>query len=573
MVTDHKNLDFTNLIGYNQVIMKRTTVYLVLLFCLHQSFSQQRTVYISDIIEEAIFSDKEEIVYSNVDISYGNLPELPSSKYDIYYDLYGYLSEKYPHIPKDSLGRIIVEKPITLTGVSGYIEFQKFSFKSSFELYNPLTNTSSLSVHLDSCLFESISIGENIGLLTISRCSLKASKFNLRGRKKHSTQFLSIEFYENRIIGNCSFRLQGWDSFYMENNTFTGAYELITNHGRKFDNHSIIIELDSVERAYIVENSFLGDTIASMALLATNSDYVSLSNNDFDSVPMEINSSTITNLQIENNSFNMPLFLTSSVISDRLNITENEFEGGFGLTRSLLPVLYVDIDWSQMAGNKLFIRIDTIPALNRSCDYCISYFGETNVEMSNKKAFRELVGTYTELYRINRENGDTESFNGFFADLQKLYTRRYDYLYMTNGGLKNWFKWRLNQVLEFYVDYGTDPARAIVISFYIIMGFAVFYFFFPSEWDVTSKQKLVEQIRSAINKHEKGTSKAVVKATGLLFLSFINAFTLSLNSFVTLGFGTIPTTGLARYVCIVQGFMGWFLLSLFTVALINQVIF
>jgi len=38
------------------------------------------------------------------------------------------------------------------------------------------------------------------------------------------------------------------------------------------------------------------------------------------------------------------------------------------------------------------------------------------------------------------------------------------------------------------------------------------------------------------------------------------------------GFGTIPTRGLARYVCIIQGFIGWFLLSIFTVALINQVL-
>jgi hypothetical protein len=53
----------------------------------------------------------------------------------------------------------------------------------------------------------------------------------------------------------------------------------------------------------------------------------------------------------------------------------------------------------------------------------------------------------------------------------------------------------------------------------------------------------------------------------------LNAITLSLNSFVTLGFGNIPTKGAARYVCIFQGFLGWFLLSIFTVALINQVLF
>ena len=55
-------------------------------------------------------------------------------------------------------------------------------------------------------------------------------------------------------------------------------------------------------------------------------------------------------------------------------------------------------------------------------------------------------------------------------------------------------------------------------------------------------------------------------------ISLLNALTLSLNSFVTLGFGNIPTRGLARYICIIQGFIGWFLLSIFTVALINQVL-
>jgi hypothetical protein len=45
-----------------------------------------------------------------------------------------------------------------------------------------------------------------------------------------------------------------------------------------------------------------------------------------------------------------------------------------------------------------------------------------------------------------------------------------------------------------------------------------------------------------------------------------------MNAFITLGFGSIPTTGLPRYVCVFQGVLGWFLLSLFTVALLNQVL-
>ena len=57
-----------------------------------------------------------------------------------------------------------------------------------------------------------------------------------------------------------------------------------------------------------------------------------------------------------------------------------------------------------------------------------------------------------------------------------------------------------------------------------------------------------------------------------LLISWFKAIILSLNAFVTLGFGAVPTTGVARYLCVIQGFIGWFLLSIFTVSLINQVL-
>ncbi len=62
---------------------------------------------------------------------------------------------------------------------------------------------------------------------------------------------------------------------------------------------------------------------------------------------------------------------------------------------------------------------------------------------------------------------------------------------------------------------------------------------------------------------------------GLLYyvgLRVLNSFTVSLNAFSTLGFGEIPVQGLARYLAIVEGFIGWFLLSIFSVALISQII-
>ena len=61
----------------------------------------------------------------------------------------------------------------------------------------------------------------------------------------------------------------------------------------------------------------------------------------------------------------------------------------------------------------------------------------------------------------------------------------------------------------------------------------------------------------------------------LVYLGFIralNSITLSINAFSTLGFGAIPVKGVSRYITILEGFLGWFLLSIFSVSLISQML-
>jgi len=57
-----------------------------------------------------------------------------------------------------------------------------------------------------------------------------------------------------------------------------------------------------------------------------------------------------------------------------------------------------------------------------------------------------------------------------------------------------------------------------------------------------------------------------------LLLKFLNALTLSINTFTTLGFGEIPIKGIPRYLAIIQGFIGWFMLTIFSVSLISQLL-
>ncbi len=57
-----------------------------------------------------------------------------------------------------------------------------------------------------------------------------------------------------------------------------------------------------------------------------------------------------------------------------------------------------------------------------------------------------------------------------------------------------------------------------------------------------------------------------------ILIKVLNALMLSINTFTTLGFGEIPIKGLPRYLAIIQGFIGWFMLTIFSVSLISQLL-
>jgi hypothetical protein len=59
---------------------------------------------------------------------------------------------------------------------------------------------------------------------------------------------------------------------------------------------------------------------------------------------------------------------------------------------------------------------------------------------------------------------------------------------------------------------------------------------------------------------------------GHLLLRILDAFIVSLNAFSTLGFGGIPFHGVARYVVVCEGLVGWLMLTIFSVSLIGQLL-
>ncbi|PCH99337.1 MAG: hypothetical protein COB85_00090 [Bacteroidetes bacterium] len=68
------------------------------------------------------------------------------------------------------------------------------------------------------------------------------------------------------------------------------------------------------------------------------------------------------------------------------------------------------------------------------------------------------------------------------------------------------------------------------------------------------------------------SSAIIVYLVYLVLIRALNSTVLSINTFSTLGFGDIPVKGVTRYVAILEGFLGWFLLSIFSVSLISQIL-
>jgi hypothetical protein len=267
-----------------------------------------------------------------------------------------------------------------------------------------------------------------------------------------------------------------------------------------------------------------------------------------------------------------------SLFSDFVTLFKNKFNSNVAIQ---LDKGYIFLDSNFFSNNLAFEfnGIDKTSYLNLTSlnhlNFGIAnnktfYDAKSKEQLLNDVGYKGLLRVYKGLYDFYKMIGDSESANKVYVKIREIEYRKLALDYASNPSFKTFFNLNLNRLLKFYTNYGTDPANALVVSFYIILCFGFIYFFFPSEWDISSKSELIKNFKDFASKNDKGYFFPFLKMIFGFTISVINATALSLNAFTTLGFGNIPTRGIARYICIIQGFIGWFLLSIFTVALINQ---
>ncbi len=354
------------------------------------------------------------------------------------------------------------------------------------------------------------------------------------------------------------------------------------------------------------------------------------------------NALSFANIDFKNTIINF----SSTSIDKSLVIEDCKINRPIGMSGFNFPEKGTNFHWSQIKDAGIAIY---------NTNYKEIYTAENDSQLQEINKYNELVSSYKQMYSTYRTRGDMESANNCYIAMKDIETRRLAYLYREKQNLTSYFNWKLNQFLKFFCKYGTSPIRALIISMWVILGFALVYFFFDSEWDKINREYLLNRYKALLSYFQSDKKLAdyyaekydlelgtynefkdylkssegnipkymlwlgkplyrfpttrrmltryiyskieildgnwnslkprkkifvnIITASVItLFVIYafvskaINSLFLSINTFSTLGFGSIPVKGVSRYLAILQGFLGWFLLSIFSVSLINQIL-
>ena len=217
--------------------------------------------------------------------------------------------------------------------------------------------------------------------------------------------------------------------------------------------------------------------------------------------------------------------------------------------------------------------------INLLLNKVLLYFSDyaTNPGKSVRRAWQILL-FFTFIYMFSYSGWDGMNY-GFYLNQFKLFAT-----YIKEDlAVKDVYKQKedpnanlMKEIKENYLRDRKKVPRAIILfgeplhflgrlRLVLVPELIRFFNFQPKRWEsFKGSEKIVPGLLIF--------SIVVVFAVYVVVVKFINSFVLSLNSFVVIGFGVMPEKGLAMYISILEGIIGWFLLTIFTITLFSQVL-
>ena len=482
------------------------------------------------------------------------------------------------------------------------------------------------------------------------QCTSLYAKFKDVTFKRHVYFYESqIEFFE---FDNCTFNhgfemgenAKVFDHLSFSNCTFTMIPELIKKP-QVHEERNVIKNLKAIPPLFQIVNRI--DPFDLNFDKCTFTLDSSIQNRE--QFAVNLHSSQFNSFHLINSTADVPINFSNSFITNQFSVHHCNFKGKVLAEALNFSTGNAKLEWSSFANNKIavydieekrFLSGDVLPLIK------------------DDFYFNTLISTYALFYTTYRQQGNRLSANACYREWKDVETAYLAHMKNSRDDFQLYFNWLMNVFLRVFCDYGTNPIKSMVWSFYVMIAFALFYFFFPkqsgiyqnetlrskiknlSKWFTEQKSlqhiftetkqtpdpSLIEEsdLREFIATNKKTlpvyywflggrwlslsllyyklelsvllafsrlidswrTKNAFLKSLASIsflfmlismtliniFMRLIDSLTTSLNAFSTLGFGDIPVRGVAKYLAVLEGFIGWFLLSIFSVSLISQII-
>ncbi|WP_299457551.1 hypothetical protein [uncultured Microscilla sp.] len=360
--------------------------------------------------------------------------------------------------------------------------------------------------------------------------------------------------------------------------------------------------------------------------------FVSLRNSVFSNLKL-VNSHIKTSLDLQNTSISNNFQLNSTQVHDYILL--------FGLN---INPLGTRLDWKLVEKRIAYYDVQQK-----------KLFSIHNLKQIPLNIFNDLFSSYAIVYAAFKSQGNRYSTNQCYIEWKNVETQYLKKLYEKDRNAETYFTYWMNVFLKVFCDYGTNPLKSLYMSFYVLLVFALVYFFLPHQFGY-ARNNFYENLRRFSNylrhpeeffqvmqakkadmskRHSKvkdfvegnkrnkapfyfnlialpdnilyqagkasnnfvvtymrwvhklknsGNQLAGGLANVLFFLLIfiivlenlifraLDSTALSINIFTTLGFGNTDAKGLPMYLTVLEGFIGWFLLSFFSLSLISQLI-
>jgi hypothetical protein len=262
-------------------------------------------------------------------------------------------------------------------------------------------------------------------------------------------------------------------------------------------------------------------------------------------------------LSLSNCRFEGNFLLSNCSVKERLNIIRCHFEGFTAMNGLNAPEKNTNARWYQLCDQKLSIGTPDK----------VLFDGNTPLSKEKEDEFYNLIKIYFQFIRSYKYNGDEESYNACFIEMKDLLTRKSYFDWMTEGGFDNFAEWQLNRFLRSFCNYGVNPGKALFLSIFYIAIFGFVYLIFPPHKLPFEWADLIKRMFGPDT-----TLRQRWRALRLLLRQWLKACAFSMNAFVTLGYGKLTSQGMARYIAVAEGLLGWFLFSVFSASLISQIL-